>query len=32
VRDQYDVHGRITAISEDELIEVCRQHLPQYFE
>jgi isopropylmalate/homocitrate/citramalate synthase len=32
VRDQYDVHGRITAISEEELIEVCKRHLPEYFE
>ena len=32
VRNQYDKHGRITAISEKELIEVCRQHLPEVFE
>ena len=32
VRDQYDVHGRITAISEEELIEVCKQYLPEYFQ
>ena len=32
VRDQYDIHGRITAISEEELIGVCKQHLPEYFE
>ena len=32
VHDQYDKHGRITAISEKELIEVCRQHLPEHFE
>lgn len=32
VRDQYDTQGRITAISKDELIEVCKQYLPDYFE
>ena len=32
VRDQYDKHGRITAISEKELIEVCREYLPEYFQ
>ncbi|MFH1091806.1 MAG: 2-isopropylmalate synthase [Pseudomonadota bacterium] len=32
VRDQYDVHGRTTTISEEELIEVCRQYLPESFE
>ncbi|MBW1803545.1 MAG: 2-isopropylmalate synthase [Deltaproteobacteria bacterium] len=31
VRDQYD-HGRITVISDKELIEVCRQYLPEEFE
>jgi isopropylmalate/homocitrate/citramalate synthase len=31
VRDQYDVHGRITSISEEELIEVCKQYLPEHF-
>ncbi|HGE69418.1 TPA: 2-isopropylmalate synthase [Candidatus Poribacteria bacterium] len=31
VRDQYDVHGRITAISEEELIEQVKIHLPEYF-
>jgi isopropylmalate/homocitrate/citramalate synthase len=31
VRDQYDKHGRITAISDKELIDVCRQYLPEYF-
>lgn len=31
VRDQYDVQGRITAISEEELIEVAKKHLPDYF-
>jgi isopropylmalate/homocitrate/citramalate synthase len=32
VRDQYDKEGRITAISEKELMEVCREYLPEYFE
>jgi isopropylmalate/homocitrate/citramalate synthase len=32
VRDQYDKQGRITAISEKELMEVCREYLPEYFE
>ena len=32
VRDQYDTHGRITTISKEELIEVCKQYLPEYFE
>jgi isopropylmalate/homocitrate/citramalate synthase len=32
VRDQYDIHGRITTISKEELIEVCKQYLPEYFE
>ena len=31
VRDQYDVDGRITAISEKELIEVCKEYLPEQF-
>jgi isopropylmalate/homocitrate/citramalate synthase len=31
VRDQYDLNGRITAISDKELIEVCRQYLPELF-
>ncbi len=32
VRDQYEIHGRITTISKEELIEVCKQYLPEYFE
>ena len=32
VRDQYEKQGRITSISEEELLEVCKQHLPEYFE
>ncbi|MBC8420776.1 MAG: hypothetical protein H8E10_19515 [Desulfobacterales bacterium] len=31
VRDQYEKHGRITAISDEELIEVFKQHLPKHF-
>jgi hypothetical protein len=31
VRDQYDKGGRITAISDDELIEACKEYLPEYF-
>ncbi len=31
VRDQYDVHGRITAISEEELIAISKKLLPKYF-
>lgn len=30
VREQYEQHGRITAISEKELLDVCRQYLPEY--
>jgi len=29
VRDQYEKQGRITVISDEELIEVCKQHLPK---
>lgn len=32
VRDQYEKHGRITAISEKELIEVCKEYLPEHFQ
>jgi len=31
VRDQYDVHGRITAISDEELVEQCKLYLPDMF-
>ncbi|MBW1787427.1 MAG: 2-isopropylmalate synthase [Deltaproteobacteria bacterium] len=31
VRDQYEKHGRITAISDKEMMEVSRQYLPDYF-
>lgn len=31
VRDQYEVHGRTTLISDDELVEVCRRYLPSHF-
>ncbi len=29
VHDQYEKQGRITVISDEELIEVCKQHLPK---
>jgi len=32
VRDQYDKHGRNTAISHEEMEEQTRKHLPEYFE
>jgi len=32
VVDQYDVHHRTTAISERELEELVKQHLPEYYE
>lgn len=31
VRDQYDVHGRITAISDEEMEEQLKIHLPEHF-
>ena len=31
VRDQYDVHNRITAISDKEMEEQVREHLPEFF-
>jgi isopropylmalate/homocitrate/citramalate synthase len=31
VRDQYEKQGRITVISDEELIEVFKQHLPKHF-
>ena len=31
VRDQYDMQGRITTISDEELLDQCKQHLPDYF-
>ena len=31
VRDQYNVHGRNTAISYEEMEEQTRKHLPKYF-
>jgi len=31
VRDQYDVHGRHTAISDEEMAEQTKKHLPEYF-
>lgn len=32
VRDQYDVHGRNTAISYEEMVEQTKKHLPEYFD
>ena len=31
VNDQYEKHGRITAISEEELLVVCKEYLPEFF-
>jgi isopropylmalate/homocitrate/citramalate synthase len=31
VSDQYDVHGRTTAISDEEMIEQVKKHLPQEY-
>ncbi len=31
VRDQYDVHGRHTSISDEEMAEQVRIHLPEFF-
>jgi len=31
VRDQYEVNGRITSISDEEMTEACKQYLPEYF-
>ena len=32
VTDQYDKEGRITAISDEELAEQVKQHLPEHYE
>jgi isopropylmalate/homocitrate/citramalate synthase len=32
VRDQYDTHGRITAISEEELVEQVKVYMPDHFD
>jgi isopropylmalate/homocitrate/citramalate synthase len=32
VKEQYEVHGRNTAISDEEMAEQARIHLPQYFQ
>ena len=32
VVDQYEKHDRVTAISEEEMIEQVRLHLPEYYE
>jgi isopropylmalate/homocitrate/citramalate synthase len=31
VRDQYEVNGRITSISDQEMTAACKQYLPEYF-
>lgn len=31
VKDQYEKHGRITAISNEEMFEIAKQYLPEYF-
>jgi len=31
IRDQYDIHGRITAISDQEMEEQVKIHLPEFF-
>jgi hypothetical protein len=31
VHDQYEKGGRITAVSDDELLEACKEYLPKYF-
>jgi hypothetical protein len=31
VRNQYDVEGRITAISDEEMEEQTRKYLPEHF-
>ncbi len=32
VKDQYDVHGRTTAISPEEMEELVKRYLPEYYE
>jgi isopropylmalate/homocitrate/citramalate synthase len=32
VKDQYDVHGRTTAISYEEMEEQVKKHLPEHYE
>jgi isopropylmalate/homocitrate/citramalate synthase len=32
VRDQYEKEGRVTTISDEEMLTVCKQYLPEYFE
>jgi isopropylmalate/homocitrate/citramalate synthase len=32
VRDQYEIHGRITAISEEELVEQVKVYMPDHFD
>jgi len=32
VVDQYEKHGRITSVSEEEMIDLLREHLPEHYE
>ena len=32
VKEQYDLHGRTTAISPSEMEELVRTYLPEYYE
>jgi len=32
VKDQYDVHGRTTAISSEEMEDLVKKYLPEYYE
>jgi len=32
VKDQYDIHGRLTAVSDAEMEEQVRLHLPEHFD
>lgn len=32
VKDQYDVHGRTTAISHEEMEDLVKKYLPEYYE
>jgi len=32
VADQYDVEGRTTAISDEEMIKLVKEHLPEHYE
>jgi len=32
VRNQYEIQGRVTTISDEEMLTVCKQYLPEYFD